>query len=543
MGLTPTSANFQLVAEAAGLGFWQGNLVTGQVTGNAVYRAQHGLPPDGPILVDQVIESVHVDDRVRVRAAARRALEEGAPFDLDFRVVVGKEVRWLHCTGRVFRDDKGKPLTLDGVTLEVTDQRILEESLRQTLIEKNESLQLLELINSTGQNLAAELKLEKLVQGATDAATQLCRAAFGAFFYNVINERGEAYMLYTLSGVDREAFAKFPMPRATAVFEPTFKGTGIIRSDDIVKDARYGHNKPHHGMPEGHLPVRSYLAVPVMSRSGEVIGGLFFGHPSVGVFTERDEKLVAGLAAQVAVSMDNARLFQHAQEAIVARDNFLSVASHELRTPITSMKLQSQLMRRRITSGDSAAFTPDQISKLVSQTERSIQRLSRLVEDMLDISRIATGHLQLQLDTVNLSDLVREVADRFTAQATEQGNELELHLAQEISGKWDRDRLDQVITNLLSNALKYAPGTRIQLTTSQVGGDALVEVADSGPGIASEDQGRVFERFERVGGTRVSGLGLGLHISKHIVEAHGGCIGVTSSLGAGARFTVKLPNK
>src|SRR5918911_1276511 len=113
-------------------------------------------------------------------------------------------------------------------------------------------------------------------------------------------------MLYTLSGVDRSAFERFPMPRNTAVFAPTFKGEGVVRSDDILADSRYGKNAPHRGMPEGHLPVRSYLAVPVTSRSGEVIGGLFFGHSEPGVFTQRDERIVTGIAAQAAIAIDNA---------------------------------------------------------------------------------------------------------------------------------------------------------------------------------------------------------------------------------------------
>ena len=113
----------------------------------------------------------------------------------------------------------------------------------------------------------------------TDAGVELSHAQFGAFFYNVIKEDGEAYTLYTLSGAPREAFEKFPMPRNTAIFEPTFRGRGPVRSDDILADPRYGKSAPYHGMPEGHLPVRSYLAVPVVSRSGEVLGGLFFGHP------------------------------------------------------------------------------------------------------------------------------------------------------------------------------------------------------------------------------------------------------------------------
>jgi PAS domain S-box-containing protein len=190
------------------------------------------------------------------------------------------------------------------------DREQIEAALR-------EEREITDTINRVGQQLAAELDLQKLVQMLTDAATELTDAAFGSFFYNVIDRRGESYMLYTLSGMPREAFAKFPMPRSTELFGPTFRGEGTIRLDDVRTDARYGKNPPYNGMPSGHLPVVSYLAVPVVSRSGEVLGGLFFGHPRAGIFTRRHERIVEGLAGQTAIAIDNARLFdslQHARE-------------------------------------------------------------------------------------------------------------------------------------------------------------------------------------------------------------------------------------
>ena len=137
--------------------------------------------------------------------------------------------------------------------------------------------QRLEILNRIARTLSSDLDLERIVQAVTDTATELSGARYGAFFYNVTHRGGEAYLLYTLSGAPREAFEKFGLPRATPIFQPTFHGTDIVRSDDIRQDPRYGRNPPHHGMPKGHLPVVSYLAVPVISRSGEVIGGLFFG--------------------------------------------------------------------------------------------------------------------------------------------------------------------------------------------------------------------------------------------------------------------------
>lgn len=163
--------------------------------------------------------------------------------------------------------------------------------------------------------LASELDADRLMQRLTDEATALVGANFGAFFYNVTRETGESFMLYTLSGAPREAFDKFGMPRNTAVFAATFSGECIVRSDDIRKDPRYGKNAPHHGMPKGHLPVVSYLAVPVRSRTGAVLGGLFFGHERAGVFTERDERAMAAVAALAGAALDNARLFRELEGA------------------------------------------------------------------------------------------------------------------------------------------------------------------------------------------------------------------------------------
>jgi GAF domain-containing protein len=224
------------------------------------------------------------------------------------------------------------------------------ERMRSEAAQREES-RLLEILNRTGANLASELDLEALVQQVTDAATELTGARFGAFFYNGRDDNGEAYLLYTLAGAPRAAFENFGHPRPTALFGLTFRGDPPIRLDDVLADPRYGQWGPHHGMPKGHLPVRSYLAVSVTSRSGEVIGGLFFGHPEPGVFTERSEHLAVGIAGQAAIAIDHARLYarsqqsaeerkvlleseraarRDAEEASTVKDEFLATLSHEL---------------------------------------------------------------------------------------------------------------------------------------------------------------------------------------------------------------------
>jgi PAS domain S-box-containing protein len=211
-----------------------------------------------------------------------------------------------------WRDADGGVVRWFGTNTDISEHQAVSEALSQ---EKR----LLETLNRTAALVAAELDLERLVQTVTDAGVALTGAQFGAFFYNVLSDKGESYTLYTISGVPREQFSRFPMPRNTHIFEPTFRGTGTIRSDDITKDPRYGKLAPHYGMPEGHLPVTSYLAVPVISRSGEVLGGLFFGHAAPARFTGRHEELLVGIAGQAAIGIDNARLFQAAQREIAER--------------------------------------------------------------------------------------------------------------------------------------------------------------------------------------------------------------------------------
>ena len=241
-----------------------------------------------------------------------------------------------------------------------------------------------EKLNQTGIVIASALDRATIVQAVTDAATDVTTAAFGAFFYNAVNESGEQYTLYTLSGASREAFAAFPMPRNTRVFEPTFRGTSIVRSDDITRDPRYGHNAPYFGMPPGHLPVRSYLAVPVKARGGEVLGGLFFGHGDVGRFTEQHERLAVGIAAWASVALENARLYADVEQAGRLKDEFLATLSHELRTPLNAILGYARMMK-------SGLVTKDKHGRAVDTIERNATSLTQIVEDVLDVSADRVG--------------------------------------------------------------------------------------------------------------------------------------------------------
>jgi PAS domain S-box-containing protein len=263
--------------------------------------------PDGSTDGEGWNDVFHPDDQPRAWEVWRHSLETGEPYHIEYRLRRRDgQYRWVLGRAQPVRDEAGRIARWYGTCTDIHDLKVARDALQ-------EEREALEILNGVAARVAAEYDLEKLVQTVVDAGVELSGAEFGAFFYNVLDAEGESYMLYALSGADRAHFDKFPMPRNTQVFAPTFEGHGMVRSDDITQDARYGHNKPRKGMPEGHLPVRSYLAAPVTLRSGEVVGGLFFGHATPGVFNQRAERLMEGLAAQAAIGIETSRLVQRLQ--------------------------------------------------------------------------------------------------------------------------------------------------------------------------------------------------------------------------------------
>jgi PAS domain S-box-containing protein len=510
-------------------------------------------------------------------------------------------------------DAEGQVVGYVAAVTNITERKRMEQALA-------EEARINETLHRVGTALAAQLDLEKIVQTVTDEATALTEAQFGAFFYNVRNDQGEAYTLFTLSGVPRSAFANFPMPRNTAIFESTFRGEGVLRLDDVTQDPRYGQNLPYDGMPPGHLPVRSYLAAPVVSRSGEVLGGLFFGHDRPGVFTARAERLVVGLAAQAAIAIDNARLYGQLQqseerlrlaldagrmgvwdwnlltnqikwtenlepmhglvpgtfqgnfaeyEQIVhpddldrlrqaitramggeetydlefrvfwpdgtvhwilgkgkvlnedgrpvrlvgvalditgrketeealkdahrRKDEFLALLGHELRNPLAPIRNALQIMKLPGTDAASVARAREIM-------ERQFQQLVHLVDDLLDVSRIMRGRIELRRQPLELAAVVARAVETVQPVIDAEGHELILSLPTEpIRIDGDLVRLAQVVGNLLSNSAKYTdPGGRIEVVARVEGRVASEEkkgevgdgsaVLSRAQGVASGDE-------------------------------------------------------
>jgi PAS domain S-box-containing protein len=287
------------------------------------------------------------------------------------------------------------------------------------------------------------------------------------------------------------------------------------------------------------LAAQSYLCVPLLVR-GQVIGALSFVS-SARNYDAQDLALAQELARAAALAIDNARLYRESQNAIRLREEFLSIASHELKTPITALQLQVQSLLTGLVRSPEGP-TPERLRRALETVDRQVNRQTQLVNDLLDVSRISAGRLELHPEAVHLSALCREVSERFEPELTRTGSLLSMELSPEAIGFWDRLRLDQVVTNLLSNAVKYGRGNPIHLATEVTGDRVRLTVKDGGIGIAPESVSRLFNRFERAVSERnYGGFGLGLWIARQIVEAMGGRIFVASELAVGSTFTVELP--
>jgi PAS domain S-box-containing protein len=467
----------------------------------------------------------------------------------------------------------------DGVTgfIKILRDRTAPRRAEEEIREERRTL---EILNRAGSALSLETDLQKTVQIVTDAGVELTRAEFGAFFYNVIDPKGGRYMLYTLSGAPIEAFANFPMPRNTEVFAPTFNGEGIVRSDDITQDPRYGRNAPRKGMPEGHLPVRSYLAVPVISRTEEVIGGLFFGHATPGRFTERSERALTGLAAEAAVAMDNARLSEERSRAEEALRHLNANLEEQVAERTEQLRRNEEVLRQsqkmeavgQLTGGVAHDFNNllqvilGNLETLRRHLPESGARVQRAVENAMSGAKRAAALTQRLLAFARRQPLNPKVLDvnQLVVGMSELlhrtlGEPLDIEVVNG-AGLWraevDPNQLEAAIINLAVNARDAMPeGGRLTIETSNAyldqayaaaqaevipGQYVVISVSDTGRGMEAETMLRAFEPFFT---TKPVGKGTGLGLSQvyGFVKQSGGHVKIYSEVGQGTTVKIYLP--
>jgi PAS domain S-box-containing protein len=493
--------------------------------------------PDRVDEIPNIIERIRRGDRVD-HYQTKRQTKYGQVLNISLTV-------------SPIRDASGTIIGASKIARDITDLMRAGEERTAALAREREARQTAELLNRVGPLLVSELNLETLAQKVTDLATQLTGAEFGALFHNVLDERGERYTLYTLSGVPREAFSGFPMPRNTKVFNPTFRGEGVVRSDDITQDPRYGQNPPYQGMPEGHLPLRSYLAAPVVSRSGEVLGGLFFGHKQPGQFREQHEQLAVGIAAQAAIALDNARLFaesQLAREALTrtntelkrandALEQFAFSASHDLKEPLRMISVYSQMLQRRY-SGKLDA----EADRYLGYAVEGARRMEMLVSDLLAYTHSVTPTDE-EIAPVSARAVLEIALDNLRSHIQATGATLEIGAMPML--RIQEVHLLQLFQNVIGNAIKYhgeaAPVVQVSAEAHQ--GLWRFCVRDNGIGIDPAYREQVFGVFKRLhNNDDYQGTGVGLAICQRIVERYGGRIWVESEgAGRGSAFYFTLP--
>jgi signal transduction histidine kinase len=418
------------------------------------------------------------------------------------------------------------------------------EGLARSEARLREEAAVMSTLHVVGRALAAELDLGRLVQAITDAATVVAGAEMGALFYQVRSGEPGDRLRYALSGVARERFDELalPLPRHTAMFAATLDGMEVVRVDDVRVDPRYGQNLPFHGVPDGHPIVVSYMAVPVISRSGKVIGGLFFGHGKAGMFSERNERLVLGLAAQAAVALDNAALYQEAQQLIEALersnkdlDQFAYITSHDLKAPLRGIQNLASFIEE-----DLRASLTDETREHLRLLRGRVNRLEQLVEGILQYSRSA--RLFSKPEPVPVGALCQEIWELLAPR-----DGARLHLAPDLPTiVTEKVPLQQVLMNLISNALKYnpKPDPQVWIAARETAGRWELSVKDDGPGIAPRFHDRIWVIFQTLQPRdQIESTGIGLAVVRKIIEAKGGRAWVDSDEGRGATFYFTWPSR
>ena len=411
-----------------------------------------------------------------------------------------------------------------------------------TAAELADERQTLRRLDEVAQRIYAQREVSSIAQVVVDVATELTGAQFGALFYSSTDPHASGELQWATSGVHRSQLDKLGVTRKSGAYAPIFDGKGPIRIADVTRDPRFARNALDRGIAETAVPMKSYLAVPVVTRSGAMIGGLFFGHAQPDELSEQDLSIATQIATHAATAMDNARLHADAQRLIkelektnVELDQFAYVASHDLRAPLRGISNLAQWIEE-----DLGKSLPKKVAEQLQLLRGRASRMDKLINGLLELARI--GRARQQSERVDVTELLHETIDLASPSA---------HARVLIIGAMptlvaERVALQQVLLNLITNALQHAGRKDVMVRISAIDRTDEVEivVADNGVGIAPEHHERVWQMFQTLNSRdTVETTGIGLAIVKKQVEAAGGRAWIDPSVREGATFRFTWPKR
>ncbi|MBA2405002.1 MAG: PAS domain S-box protein [Bdellovibrionales bacterium] len=530
------SNRLSMAVKAGHIGIWEWIPETNHVYWDETTELMYGyVEGTFPRTLDALNERIHPEDKDYLWRSISQAIEQKRPYRIDHRIIKKDGVqRWVQESGMALYDEKGKAYHMLGTVMDITE-RIEAEEDQKFLSQSSELL-----------NISLDYK-EILKTLSGHAINYFCD---GVFVDQLLPD-GEIKRLMIVHD-DQEMKAKlekldkdFPSHHENnPMLKPLFNGQLMFNedSDVFLEQIRTTHSEIYY-LALKDLKVKSSIRIRLKGRES-VLGMMTFitMKGSSKNLTKRHIWLAEELTYRASMAFENALIHQASQEAIRSRDEFLSIASHELRTPLQSLTLQNQMRKRNLDKKMFDVFTPDKVSGMIEADLRHLMRINRLIDDMLDISHIRAGKLTFMKEKVEFCSFVKDVLERFRPQVESKGCYMTAVYTDSLVSNIDIYRIEQVIVNLLTNAMKYGAGTPIKVEVCQRQNKIQLHVHDQGPGIKEEDTERIFERFERaISSNEVSGLGLGLYISRQIMTQNQGALYVRSIIGKGATFTLELP--
>ncbi|HEX5749852.1 MAG TPA: GAF domain-containing protein [Archangium sp.] len=520
-----------LAASPVGMGFVDRELRYALV--NPVLAAMNGKSPEahrGHTVRELLPEP---EEATFVERLLREVMERGEPRTNRNALIParpGIPPRPVHSTFFPVKVG-GETLGVGLTVLDITEQKQVEEGLRflaEATTRLSSSLEPRTTMESTVRVVAEHLADCCMLDVRSEDGKRLERVAAAARRAETQRVLEEARRLSPHPHPDSPTWRVLESGRALLVSE-----VGDTLLEDDTLDA-------HFRATLAPLRPRSVMFVPLIARERTLGVLTVVSQDETRRYTERDLAFVEDLAWRAALAVDNARLFHQAEQAVAARDDFVAIATHELRNPLSALSLQLTALQRTVDAGHMP--TEDKLRQSLVTARRQTERLERLVSHLLDVSRVSTGHLELEREEVDLAQLVHWVVVRFEEKLAEAGCTAVVRAEAPVVAKVDRLRVEQVVMNLLSNAMKYAAGQPVELHVEHREGTAVLGVRDFGPGITPEMQARIFERYQRATGKHArESLGLGLYVSRQIARAHGGELKVESTPGQGAHFLLHLP--